>query len=307
VARHRFPSPRQTVSSVCLLFVLALALSLVAAPSASAQSRLNRPPPRYLQLSPPDQKEGAEILRDLRAAGPAGDYYLEFDLRVLPRRGEETRVPGRLWGGRNREGPISRLALKIPAAGDGVAPTERRILVQGGPRPAAWAWPAGDGDATIAIDDAALFTPLAGTDLSAFDLQMPFLYWTDFVYEGKTRLQDRPTDTFLLYPPDSLATRRPDLVAMRVYLDPQYHALVQAEQLGEGERVLKSFRVVSLRKIGENWIVRSVELRDEATRNKTRFVVTAAALELDFSGSVFDPGGLAAALTPPAKLTRLAE
>jgi hypothetical protein len=171
----------------------------------------------------------------------------------------------------------------------------------------AWAWPAGDGDATIAIDDAALFTPLAGTDLSAFDLQMPFLYWTDFVYEGKTRLQDRPTDTFLLYPPASLATRRPDLVAMRVYLDPQYHALVQAEQLGEGERVLKSFRVVSLRKIGENWIVRSVELRDEATRNKTRFVVTAAALELDFSGSVFDPGGLAAALAPPAKLTRLAE
>jgi len=307
VARHRFPSPRQTVSSVCLLFVLTLALSLLAAPSASAQSRTNRPPPRYLQLSPPDQKEGAEILRDLRAAGPAGDYYLEFDLRVLPRRGEETRVPGRLWGGRNREGPISRLALKIPAAGDGVAPTERRILVQGGPRPAAWAWPAGDGDATIAIDDAALFTPLAGTDLSAFDLQMPFLYWTDFVYEGKTRLQDRPTDTFLLYPPASLATRRPDLVAMRVYLDPQYHALVQAEQLGEGERVLKSFRVVSLRKIGENWIVRSVELRDEATRNKTRFVVTAAALELDFSGSVFDPGGLAAALAPPAKLTRLAE
>jgi hypothetical protein len=308
VARHRFLFFRQTGSSVCLLFVLTLALSLLAAPSASAQSRTNRPSPRYLQLSPPDQMEGAEILRDLRAAGPAGDYYLEFDLRVLPRRGEETRVPGRLWGGRNPEGPISRLALKIPAAhAVGTEFTERRILVQGGPRPAAWAWPAGDGDATIAIDDSALFTPLAGTDLSAFDLQMPFLYWTDFVYEGKTRLQDRPADTFLLYPPASLATRRPDLVAMRVYLDPQYHALVQAEQLGEGERVLKSFRVVSLRKIGESWIVRSVELRDEATRNKTRFVVTAAALELDFSGSVFDPGGLAAALAPPAKLTRLAE
>jgi hypothetical protein len=308
VACHRFLLFRQTGSSVCLLFVLTLALSLLAAPSASAQSRTNRPSPRYLQLSPPDQMEGAEILRDLRAAGPAGDYYLEFDLRVLPRRGEETRVPGRLWGGRNPEGPISRLALKIPAAhAVGTEFTERRILVQGGPRPAAWAWPAGDGDATIAIDDSALFTPLAGTDLSAFDLQMPFLYWTDFVYEGKTRLQDRPADTFLLYPPASLATRRPDLVAMRVYLDPQYHALVQAEQLGEGERVLKSFRVVSLRKIGESWIVRSVELRDEATRNKTRFVVTAAALELDFSGSVFDPGGLAAALAPPAKLTRLAE
>ncbi len=310
MARHRSPSLRQTGFPVCLLFVLALGLGGLN--SASAQSRLNRPPPRYLQLTPPDPQEGAAILRDLRAAGPAGDYYLEFDLRVLPRRGEETRVPGRLWGGRNREGPISRLALKIPSSADAAGAngpefTERRILVQGGPRPAAWAWPAGAGDTTIVIDDAALFTPLAGTDLSAFDLQMPFLYWTDFVYEGKTRLQDRPTDTFLLYPPASLAARRPDLIAIRVYLDPQYHALVQAEQLGEGERVLKSFRVVSLRKIGENWIVRSVELRDEATRNKTRFVVTAAALELDFSGSVFDPGGLGASLAPPAKLTRLAE
>lgn len=76
---------------------------------------------------------------------------------------------------------------------------------------------------------------------------------------------------------------------MRVYLDPQYHALVQAEQLGEGERVLKSFRVVSLRKIGENWIVRSVELRDEATRNKTRFFVTAAALGLIFPARFLIP------------------
>jgi len=305
VACHRPTFPRQTVFAVCLFFALTLGHGTLGVSSAYAQSRLNRPPPRYLQLSPPDQKEGAEILRGLRATGPAGDYYLEFELRVLPRRGEETRVPGRLWGGRNREGPISRLALKIPAA-SGTEFTERRILVQGGPKPAAWAWPAGTG-ATIELDDAALFSPLAGTDLSAFDLQMPFLYWTDFVYEGKTRLQDRPTDTFLLYPPASLAARRPDLYAMRVYLDPQYHALVQAEQLGEGERVLKSFRVVSLRKIGDSWIVRSVELRDEATRNKTRFFVTAAALELDFSGSVFDPGGLATALTPPAKLTHLAE
>jgi hypothetical protein len=305
VACHRFTFPGQTVFAVCFFFALVQGPGALVVSSAYAQSRLNRPPPRYLQLSPPDQKEGAEILRGLRAAGPAGDYYLEFELRVLPRRGEETRVPGRLWGGRNREGPISRLALKIASGSDGEG-TERRILVQGGPKPAAWAWPAGTGS-TIELDDAALFSPLAGTDLSAFDLQMPFLYWTDFVYEGTTRLQDRPADTFLLYPPASLAKRRPDLVAMRVYLDPQYHALVQAEQLGEGERVLKSFRVVSLRKIGENWIVRSVELRDEATRNKTRFFVTAAALGLDFSGSVFDPGGLSSALTPPAKLTRLAE
>lgn len=306
VARVRFSFPRQTVSAVCLLFVGAC-LGPALTPLA-AQSRLNRPAPRYIQIKPPDQREGAAILREMREAGIDGDYYLEFALRVLPRRGEERHVPGRLWGGRNREGPITRMSLLPPrdlAEPGATSGPEKRILVQGGPRPAAWQWPSSDGSTAIAIDQGALFAPLAGTDLSAFDLQMPFLYWTDFVYEGKTRLNDRPADAFLLYPPESLAALRPELAAMRVYLDPQYHALVQAEQLGENERVLKSMRVVELKKIGERWIVRAVELRDEATRNKTRFVVTAAALGLDFAGGLFDPGNLSTTLQAPTALTRL--
>ena len=281
----------------------------------AAQSRLNRPAPRYVQLTPPDQKQGAEILREMRAAGPDGDYYLEFELRVLPRRGEERRIPGRLWGGRKPEGPVTRLSLRpstaeVAGSAGGVAATkggEQRLLVQGGARPAAWQWPAKDGASSIVVDEGALFAPLAGTDLSAFDLQMPFLYWSDFVYEGKTRLNDRPADTFLLYPPASLAARRPDLAAMRVYLDPQYHALVQAEQLGENERPLKSMRVVELKKIDGQWMVKAVELRDETTRNKTRFVVTAAALGRDFASGMFDPGSLSLTLNPPSSLTRLAE
>ncbi len=268
----------------------------------SAQARLNRPPPRYLQIGTPDQAEGAEILRSMRAAGPDADYYLEFELRVLPRRGDGPRIPGRLWGSRNADGPVSRLVL-LPPNGE----SARHILVQGGPRPSAWQWPAPDGEEIIAVDEASLFAPLAGSDLSAFDLQMPFLYWPDFVYEGKSRLYERPVDTFLLYPPESLAKHRPDLAGIRVYLDPNYHALVQAEQIGEDGKVLKSFRVVSLTRIGERYLVKSVELRDEITRNKTRFTATAAALGLDFSKQLFAPGNLASELTPPAELTRLSQ
>ncbi len=302
VASLRFLFSGQTVRSVCL-FVFAVAAC--AAPLA-AQSRLNRPPPRYFQLSPPDQAEGAEILREMRAAGPDGDYYFEFELRVLPRRGDETRIPGRLWGGKNAEGPISRLSLVAPATAGGRG-GEQRVLVQGGPKPSAWQWPAANGEAAIAVDEAALFAPLAGTNMSAFDLQMPFLYWADFIYEGKTRLNNRPVDTFLLYPPATLARHRPDLEGVRVYLDPEYHALVRAEQIGTGERVLKSFSLGGMVKIDERWMPRSFELRDETTRDKTRFVVTGAALGLDFAGAVFDPGNLSGGLRPPAKLTRLSE
>lgn len=298
---HQRPSPnRQIARAVCLLF-----LGLLGASSAEAQSRLNRPPPRYIQLSAPDQKEGATILADMRNAGLAGDYYLEFELRVLPRRGDEHRIPGRLWGTRNTEGPMTRLVLTAPSETGAANGKETRLLVQGGPRPSAWSWPATDGATTITVDNAALFEPLAGTDLSAFDLQMPFLYWPDFVYEGKTRLYDRPADTFLLYPPASLAARRPELAAMRVYLDPQYHALMQAEQIGENERVLKSMRVVELKKIGDQWMVKAIELRDETTRNKTRFVVTSAGLKRDFSNALFEPGNLSGSFRAPSELTSL--
>jgi hypothetical protein len=199
------------------------------------------------------------------------------------------------------------MQLGTVAGNPGGIGVENRILVQGGPRPAAWKWPDAAGSAAVAIDEGALFTPLAGTDLSPFDLQMPFLYWPDFVYEGITRLRGRPASTFLLYPPASITARRPDLAAIRVYLDPQFNALVQAEQLGENESPLKSMRVVELKKIDDKWIVKSIELRDETTRNKTRFTVTAAALGLDFPGGLFDPGSLSSNIRPPVKTTRVGE
>lgn len=270
-----------------------------------AQSRLNRPPPRYVELSPPDQKAGAEILRQVRDTGLDGDYYLEFVLRVLPRRGEERRVPGRMWGGRRPAGPVTRLALWPEGGGEG---GESRLLVQGGARPAAWSWAGGEGvTPAVVVDEGALFEPLAGTNLTAFDLQMPYLYWPEFVYEGKVRVNDRPTEAFLLYPPATIEARRPELAGIRVYLDAQYNALVRAEQIGAQERVLKSMRVVELKKIGERWIVKAVEVRDETTRDKTRFVVTAAGLGRDFAGGTFEPGMLPVGLAAPADLTRVGE
>lgn len=291
--------------SLCFFCACVLALGLS---GVSAQSRLNRPPPKYFQLSPPDQAEGARILRDMRAVGPDGGYYFDFELRVLPRRGAEVRLPGRLWGGRNAAGPISRVSVRADGpAGAETSGRETRFLVQGGENPAAWQWTSSDSASSIKVDAAALFAPMAGTDFTAFDLQMPFLYWNDFVYEGKTRLNERPVDTFLLYPPSSLAAHRPDLAGVRVYLDPQYHALVRAEQIGGDDRVLKSFVLGGLVKVGDHWLPKSFDLRDETTRNKTRFVVLAAALGLDFGGAVFDPGNLSGELRAPSGLTRLGD
>lgn len=258
------------------------------------QSRRYRPPAQYVQLGKPDQAEGRKILEDFRLKGIAGDYYLEFVLRVLPRRGEEGMVSGRMWGARNERGPVSRVILQPGEIG-----AERRLLVQNGPQSAVWAWPGTDGQ-VAGLGATALFTSLAGTDLTAFDLQMPFTYWNDFVFEGVAPVRGRPAHVFLLYPPADIAAQRPELAGVRVYLDTQFGALVQAEQIGEGNQTLKTITVLDLKKIDAQWIVKTIEVRDEKTRNKTQFVVTGAALGLDFSGGLFDPAVLPDTITPPS-------
>ena len=59
------------------------------------------------------------------------------------------------------------------------------------------------------------------------------------------------------------------------------------------------------KKIGDQWIVKSVDLRDEATRNKTRFSVTAAALRQTFPSTVLDPLHLSEVAAIPSDLVTL--
>ncbi|HEX3730291.1 MAG TPA: hypothetical protein VHV47_10840, partial [Opitutaceae bacterium] len=107
---------------VLLLLLAAFAPRLGAGPSAGA------PIPDYAQIGSLDQAAGRAALARFGQAGlPPG--YFEFTLRILPRRGDERDIPGRLWVERNGQGPIFRLVLS-PAA-----PGERRWLIRGGEQP----------------------------------------------------------------------------------------------------------------------------------------------------------------------------
>src|ERR1019366_8350061 len=103
-------------------------------------------------------------------------------------------------------------------------------LIQSGSQPASWLQNPNQPGPRL-LTPAESLTPISGTDLTLFDLQMPFLYWDDFAYEGIAKVRSRPAYSFLLYPPADLAAARPELGAVRVVLDTQFHALVQAEML----------------------------------------------------------------------------
>ncbi|HUL55080.1 MAG TPA: outer membrane lipoprotein-sorting protein [Opitutaceae bacterium] len=275
-------------------------MALVALPGAIPAARAQkgeRPPPSYVQLGKPDQEEGRAVLEQFRRQGISGDYYLEFALRVLPRHGAERVGRGRLWGTRNADGPVSRVSLRPPGSG---APSETRLLIQSGPHPAVWRWNEANGGAVELLAVAAQLAPVADTDLTPFDLQMPFLYWPAFVYEGLARKLGRPAYQFLFYPPDAVAGQFPALTGVRAFLDTQYTALVEVALIGEGNRPLKTLSILDLKKIGDQWIVESLDLRDERTRDKTRFEVTAAALNQQFPAAVFDPAHLAEPAAAPS-------
>ena len=271
-------------------------------PALPAQEARYRPPPAYVSGGKADQAEGARLLQDFRASGIAGTYWLSFELRVMPRKGDERTVSGQLFGSRNESGPITRLTLP----GSGGLATEQRWLIQSGPQPAASSWSGATGvTRTLAAADS--FQPIAGTDLSLFDLQMPFLYWPEFVYEGVAKVRGRPAHSFVLYPPAELAAARPDLTGVRVLLDTQFQALVQAEMLGAKGATVKTITILDLKKVGEQWMVKSIDLRNSVTRDKTRFTVTALALNLDLPPTTFTPAALAAEppVVPGAKIERL--
>lgn len=281
---------------------LAVAALCLLTPSARAQKE-SRPPPRYLQLNPPDQAEGRAIVEGFRRQGIAGEFYLEFELQVLPRHGDERVLHGALWGSRNESGPVWRVGIHTaPSAGHS---DEVRLLIQSGPNPRIWRWSEGLGAPAAPLPVEALFDPVAGTNLTAFDLQMPFVFWPEFVYEGLVRMHGRPTHQFLFYPPADISQRNSSLRGVRAYLDTQYAALVEAEMIGENNVVLKTLSILDLKKIGDQWIVKSVDCRDESTRNKTRFAVTAAALNQHFPPKIFEPASLAEPAAVPAQLVEL--
>lgn len=265
------------------LFLTAFAGAATAV-SLSGQDAGSRPAPRYLQETR-DEAEGARALAQFRRAGLAGDYWLEFELRTMPRRGAERSERGQLYGTQRAEGPWSRLVL--PGAG-GVA-TEQRWLFGAG-RPEAWQWTADSAPRPLGPGES--FAAIAGTDITLFDLQMPFLQWSDSVYEGLAKVRGRPAHTFLLYAPAELRALRPELAAVRVSLDGQFQALVQAELLDAAGKVLKTIAVLEVKKLGDQWIVKSVDVRSPRTRDKTRFTVAAAALDQRWPAAAFAPAGL---------------
>ena len=252
------------------------------------------------QIGKPDEAEARVLLERFRSAGISGDYYLEFELQALPRRGEARTYRGRLWGSRNAQGAITRIQL-IDTSGQNV-----RWLLQNGATPGVWCYR--DGQVASLPEKLVLAPLIEGIELSAFDLLMPYLYWPDFQLTRIERVRGRPAYAFIFRPPVTFSQIHPEVSLVRAFLDTQFNALMQAERLGDNGQVLTTFALGELKKIGDQWMLKSVDLRNESSRDKTRFLVTAVALNLEFTPALFEPGRLGDDVAAPRndRIVRLA-
>lgn len=269
------------------VFITSLARS--AAPAA---------PPELAQIAKPDAAEAARLVEQFRSAGVQGDFYLEYQLKVLPRRGDERVYDGKLWGGRRAGAPVFRVEVTDSSG------AAHRLLLRNGAAPLAWRWR--DGRA-VPIEGRDALAPLVpGADISAFDLQMPFLYWPGATVERITRVWGRPANAFLFRAPEIIGEGEAAVAAVRAYLDTQFNALMQTELIGPAGRVIKTSYLVSLKKVEDQQVPRQMDYRNEVTRDKTRLDVTAVALNAAWPATLFEPETLGEAGAVPARVSRFA-
>ena len=272
---------RLTVAVCFLSFLGGMSLPL------EAQRRIQPRPIPYSEL---EREQGEQRLAEMRQMGIEGVYSFLFELRVMPRRGEDRRLTGQLWGSRSPAGPVFRYEFRSPEAAD-----ERplRFLVQNGFAPEIWSHDTGEAvPETRKLTLGQLFSEIKGTDFTAFDLQMPYIFWLDFAYEGLSRVRGRSSHGFLMYPPPNFQAAYPWLEGVRIFLDAEFNALTGAEVLGAGGEVLRSFNIMEIKRVEEEWIVKTIDYRDRVTGDKTRLSIRGAAFGLLQDDFPFSPDEL---------------
>jgi hypothetical protein len=279
------------------LIICVVLVAIFNASQVDAQKRF-RPPPQYKIWGEPDQAKGLKIIRDFRNSGLAGDYVLNFSLRTYGSGREKSQLAGTLYGSRNRNGPISLIEINGPSETDRTL----RYLIQNGKEPFVWR-SAGEGEIPVLLTGDIILQTLFDTDVMPFDLQLPYLFWEDFTYEGLVRFRGRPTNVFLLYPPDRESNLYPGITGVRLYLDSQFNAMTQADILNDDLEVRKQINLLEIKKIDGQWIAKTIDVR-MPDGVKTRFRVESASMSCDWDSSLFKPENLHQDL-PQLEMSRL--
>ncbi|MCH6255942.1 outer membrane lipoprotein-sorting protein [Puniceicoccaceae bacterium K14] len=241
----------------------------------------------------PSQRLGWEILEQYRLVGVVKDFRFGFELKIMPRRGKTKTVSGLMLGKDDGYALTSRLDFVVPGiATDGVSNT-LRLLFQNGISPYVWQSGGPENLMTGLMDSADYLNDLMESDVSTFELLMPFQFWQSFYYEGQTQFRSRKTHLFWMYPPKEDEALTEQLSGVRLYIDDKFHSMIRAEIFSTQKEHLKTLSLLDLKKVDGVWIPKELDVRNEKSRNKTRIKIVDAEVGLDLPDYFLSPESLA--------------
>jgi hypothetical protein len=253
------------------LFITVLA---IAVPGWTfGQGSLRRPKIELLREI--NLEEGQQRLTSFRQMWVEGDFSLKYTLQYIPHRGQRQEVRGTLWGSNVADGPVSQIRIH--------SEPEVELFLKNGPYASVLKKTQSSGD-WEKVTNRGWFDPVVKeATITAFDLMMPFIYWNDWKYEGVTKVRGRTAHAFLMLAPKSLEGNPLRLHGVVVFLDESFNALLKADYVSQDDGVLKSFRLLDLKKVDGVWLPKTVDFLNEDSQDKTRLIIKEAAMNRNFS------------------------
>ena len=239
---------------------------------------------RLLEVDNLSINEAAVFLDRFRSLRLSSDYVFDFDLKHFPARGQSQVFSGRMFGTWEQGLPVQRIEFLEKNK----LPNIDALLFRTGVDTAFYNAQSAFGSWSR-VSASELFKPVEDDlGITPFELQMPFIFWEDWELHGITRVLGRPAYVFDMIAPESLMADYPDLERIRLSLDADFYALLRADFIDASGSELRSIRVVSFKKVGDDWIPKAIDYVSPGSREKARFIVRAAALGVILSKDVFD-------------------
>jgi hypothetical protein len=213
-------------------------------------------------------------------------YSLQFQLRHMPRRGNETVKTGILYGPFLGCG-VSRLSVVRDSQKNNFS----NFLLKNGEDPKFWNVTSNELQPILISPEESLAPLVQGMNQTAFDLLMPFVFW-DGEYKNSGKVAGRPAHIFSFTCPPWITKVKPHWQNITLALDDAYDAPLRVEILGKSQIAERTLILRKFKKVGNRWIVKEIDCHDRKSRSVTRMTVTSAALGLDLDQALFLPENL---------------
>ncbi len=119
---------------------------------------------------------------------------------------------------------------------------------------------------------------IAKSDISWSDLTFDFLWWRGARFQGEAQVRGFDCHLIHVDRPPGVAS---EYAAVRLWISKESHLLLQAEGLDVDGKPIRRLWVQSVRRIGEQWMLNTLEVQQTGLNSRTRLQVDTISLDED--------------------------